>query len=547
MKLLLADLRALANLPGTAAGRRTLAANACGLGLLAVMSHQFTDLLLDHPGLVVGLHRASGGESQRALFEHALTACPVVAAWLGLALAQRQLFEAPELPLWRLAPLPSWRPAMQALLRSGFLASLWALSIAGPAAAATLQRGPAPAWAYALVPLAVVGATVPALAALLATQLLLVRFLAGRWLRLVLVAVAALASVGLSTWLMVTLLVDVNEQARGIVADAAAAAPPPWSVGPGAALLAGAARGELDVPALRDLLLWLAATWFGFRLLGRLHPRAHERHLAAAPLPWRRRGRRWPAGVVANVRNKEWAQVAEQPGALAGFLVFAVLVFAMCDRRVLVAGVLTSPTLPIDVAHFAALATWWFLGVLLVLHGHMGRIAQWDAPQWSLWQAAPTPPGALLAGKMTAVSALLLWPLLLVGAVGALLLGPQPAVLAAYAIAALGGTGVALGLLTIVGTLPWLVRPDAQGQAMQGGRNLVGALALVVGMQLALMPALLAWRELADHALLFGLEADEAWQAAPWVLAAALAYGASWLLLGWEIGRRNFARLLQPR
>jgi hypothetical protein len=55
--------------------------------------------------------------SEAALCAHALTACPMVAAWLGLALAQRTLFEAPELALWRLAPLPPWRPALQALLR----------------------------------------------------------------------------------------------------------------------------------------------------------------------------------------------------------------------------------------------------------------------------------------------------------------------------------------------------------------------------------------------------------------------------------------------
>ena len=177
MGLLAADLTALACLPRSAAGRRALSAAALGLGLFGWLSWWLAQTLLDHPGLVVGLHRASDGDSQRALFAYALSACPAVAAWLGLALAQRQLFAAPELPLWRTAPLPPWRPAMQALLRAGFASTGMALAIAGPGAVAVLARGPAPAWAYALVPLAVVAATVPSLAALLATQIVLVRFL----------------------------------------------------------------------------------------------------------------------------------------------------------------------------------------------------------------------------------------------------------------------------------------------------------------------------------------------------------------------------------
>lgn len=547
MNLLLADLRALASLPRTPAGRRALAASGSGLALLGLLSWWFANALLDQPGLVVALHGASDGRSQEVLFAHALTACPMVAAWLGLALAQRTLFEAPELPLWRVAPLPPWRPALQALARAGFAATLWALAIAGPGVVAVLGRGPAPAWAYALAPVAVVAATLPTLAASLAAQLLIVRYLAGRWLRLLLVVFAAAGSIGFSTWLMLTLFGKANDHARDVVAFAASDRPPPWSVGPPAALLAAAARGEFDLRALRDLALWVAATFVGFRLVGRAHPAACERHLAAEPPAWRRGGRRWPAGLAGTVLRKEFAQVAQQPGALVGFLVFAVLVFAMCERRVLVAGVLASPTLPADVAVFAALMAWWFLAVLLVLYAHMGRIAQWDGPQWALWQTAPAAPGAILRGKMLAVLALLGWPLALVGAAGVTVLGAPAAVVLAYALTALGGSGVALGVLTIVGTAPSLVRHDGDGGSLQGGKGLAAALLLVIGMQVAAAPALYAWRRLGDHAAEHGFDLEAAHAAAPAVVGAALAYGVAWVGLGWSIGSWNFARLLRPR
>ena len=111
MRLLVADLTALACLPRSAAGRRALSATALGLGLFGVLSWWLAQTLLDHPGLVVGLHRASDGDSQRVLFAYALSACPAVAAWLGLALAQRQLFAAPELPVAYSSTVASGKPS----------------------------------------------------------------------------------------------------------------------------------------------------------------------------------------------------------------------------------------------------------------------------------------------------------------------------------------------------------------------------------------------------------------------------------------------------
>jgi hypothetical protein len=214
---------------------------------------------------------------------------------------------------------------------------------------------------------------------------------------------------------------------------------------------------------------------------------------------------------------------------------------------VLAADLLASPTLPDDVAHFAALLVWWFLALVLVLYGHMGRLVQWDGPHWQLWQGSPATAGAILRGKMTAIGVMLLWPVTLVGAAGVVVLEARPLVVAAYAAAALGGTGVALGVLAVVGTLPMLVRPDDRGGATPGGRNLFGALLLVLGLQLAMAPAALAWRVVELRANQRGLGAAEAWEAAPAVLAAVLGYGLLALALGAAIGRWNFARLLRPR
>jgi hypothetical protein len=123
----------------------------------------------------------------------------------------------------------------------------------------------------------------------------------------------------------------------------------------------------------------------------------------------------------------------------------------------------------------------------------------------------------------------------------------RPAIVLAYAATALGGTGVALGVLTIVGTVPMLVRHDGDGGSLQGGKGLVAALLLVVGMQLAVLPALYAWHRLGEHAAVHGLTTAEAWRLAPPVVATAIAYGVVWLVVGWIVGSWNFARLLRPR
>jgi hypothetical protein len=546
MSLLGADLRMLGNLVATAAGRRLAFGVLLGHGLLATISWLFAEQLLGQRHLLATIHRQSGGDSLHGLLGYGLMACPLVATWLGLALAQRQLFEAPELPLWRVAPLAPWRGPLQALLRAIFVSTTWALALAGPFVAAVLHGRAAPGWAYALLPVAIAGATAPLLALLLAVQIVLVRFFAGRWLRLCFVVLSALASVGFMTWLLLTLFAPGPQRLQDALTTASAPQQLPWAVASAARVLTDAAGGELEPTALLQLLGWLLGSVLAFTAVALLHPRACERHLAAEPPLWRGRTRRWPVGLVAAMRRKEFAQVLQQPGALIGFLVFAVLVFGLCRNQVLVAGLLADARLPRPVQHFGVLLVHWFLAVLLVLYAHMGRLVLWDGAQWSLYMASPLPPRLLLRGKLQAVFVFLGWPLLLVAVAGALLLDADGLVILTFVGAGLGGNCAALGVLAVIGTWPRLMRPDQGGQVLQGGRSFLAALLLVVAFEGICAPVVFGWWHW--HGLLqaWRPDADQLRHAAVIAIAGALLYGSVIATIGSWLGTRNMRRLLQP-
>lgn len=543
MGLFAADLRALANLALLPLGRRSLFGAGIGLVLLAVISWWFAHTVLDHPNLRWHLLRGHR-DPLLGLLGHGLMACPLVATWLGLSLAQRQLFDSPELLLWRQAPIARWRPAMQVLLRAGFTSSCWAAALAAPFLVAVLRFHDAAPLGYAMLPVAIVGATLPLLAILLAVQIVLMRFFAGRWLRLLLATAGALASVGFSTWLLMTLFRSPEARLRSVASAADTAHELPLPIELGAQLIADASRGQWSTPLLGQAGLWFLAILLGFRLVAHLHPGAHERHLAAEPPLWRRRGARWPASAARTVRNKELAQVLQQPGALVSFLVFGVLVFALSRQQVLVGSLLGDRSLPAEFAVYGALCGLWFLAVLLVLYAHMGRLVLWDSAQWSLYVVSPVAPGTLLRGKLVAIGLLLLWPLLLVGAAGVAVLGAEGRVLLAYAGTAVGGTLAALGVLAVVGTLPMLLRPDPDGRTAPGGRSFVAALVLVVAFQATMVPAVFAW---SVYVVPTAERLDElGWNELGGLVAAAVGYGALVVLLGGLVGSRNLRRLLRP-
>jgi hypothetical protein len=546
MALLRADLRALANLPTTSAGRRVAIGTLLGLGLLALMWWSVASTMMRHPQLLPMLHQATGGNSLHGLLGIGLMPCAIAASWLGLSLAQRQLFETPELLLWRTAPIPGWRAAVQVLLRACFLTLLWASALAVPFVVTLLRASPAGWLAYLLLPLAILCCTVPLLATLLAVQIVLVRFFAGRLLRIVLAVVAALASVLFSTWLLLGLFAPEQARLQAVATMPGGPDRLPWTIETAASLLASAANGTLDTAALRGALGWLGLAVSLFWFAAKLHPRAVEKHLEAQAPLLRRRRSRWPTGIAANVRKKEFAQVLQQPGALIGFLVFAVLVFALASERVLVGGLLNDSRLPRDLAHTAAMAVLWFLAVLLVLYAHMGRLALWDGPQWSLYTGSPAAPRAILRGKLEAVLVFLLWPLVLVAGAGAHLFSASLTAVASFVGIALGGTLAALGVLAVVGTSPRLMRPDDGGHIVQGGRSFLAALLLVLLFQLAMSPAMFGWMHVIDHLRTHRIRPETVHAWAPWVVGAAVLHGLSVGGLGIALGVRNYRRLTAP-
>lgn len=547
MKLLLADLRALANLPTTRLGRRTGFAMLSGLLLLTLMSWWTADTLVGNPELLRQLLRGRGEQALRGLCGHGLMICPMVATWLGLALAQRQLFDTPELHLWRTAPIAPIRGPLQILLRALFVSLLWSSALAGPFLIALLRRSPAPPLAYALVPLAIASCTAPVLALLLAVQIVMVRILAGRWLRLVLTTIAALASVGFTIWLLLSLFRSGSERSAEIEA-AATERSLPMTVDAAATMLAEAAGGTLTSAHVLPVFGWLLAAIAVFLACTPLHARAHERHLESYRPLWRRNGRRWPVSVAGTIRRKEFAQVLQQPGTLVGFLVFAVLVYAFARDQVLVDGLLQHHRVPLEARKLAAMLTWWFLAVLLVLYAHMGRLALWDGAQWPLYMASPTPAGAILRGKLQAIAVLLLWPLMLVAVIGSHQLQVATGTMLWFVAFALAGTVLALGVVATVGTWPRLMRPDAEGQILQGGRSFLAAMVMVLLFQLTLMPAMMAWSLLVLRAQQTGvLNFAQVESLLPWALAAAATYALLIGLAGVLLGTRHYRRLLSPR
>lgn len=547
MNLLAADLRALGNLPATATGRRITVGMLFGLGLLSLMSWWLAKTIVNDQRLLYLLGELGGADTMPRLLGYGLMTCPMVATWLGLATAQRQLFETPELMLWRQAPISGFAGPLQIFLRAVFLSTIWATALAAPFLVAVMQRSPAPWSAYALVPVAIMTCTVPLLATLLAVQIVMVRFLAGRWLRLVLSIIAALASIAFTIWLLLNLFTTGRDRIDEVVAAADLAERMPLTVRAAAVMLAHACNRTIEFGHVWPALLWLLGAVALFSCGAAMHARAHERYMESDRPMWRRSNHRWPTSLASNIRKKEFAQVLQQPGALIGFLLFAVLVFVLARERVLVGNILAQRQITPIVREIAALLTWWFLAVLLVLYAHMGRLALWDGAQWPLYMASPARPQAILRGKLLAIATFLAWPLLLVAVAGSQTLDVSGAAMLWFLGLALTGTLVALGVVAMVGTWPRLMRPDSEGQILQGGKSFFAAMIMVTLFQGALMPAFYVWIRLANHARDHRITAEFADEWLPWFCGGAALYGLFVATLGFLVGGRNYRSLLAPR
>ncbi len=542
MGLLAADLQALGNVLRGREGRRPLFGHLVTLTVLAGISSILGEAMLAQPSLRDAVLHARGG-GVRTLLGAALGPSFLVAVWFGFGHAWRALFETPELPLWRQAPLPAWRPPLQVLLRILFLCWLWASALCTPFALRVLGLTSAPPAAVLMVPVAVLVCLLPTLAMVMAAQILMQRFLAGPAAQTLATVLAGLASLAFAGFLTASAFAPSSEQAAALATFVRQQPELPGAAGLGADLLAWTAGRELPARTAPALLGWLGLPLLLFLLVGLLHPRAAENSARVRAGRGRRR-RPLADTVVAAVRQKELAQIAQQPGHLIGMALFAVLLWVFARNGVLVRPILTAPMLPLPARQCGAMLGLWFLAALMALNGNMGRVALQDGAQWSLYQLAPARPGAILRGKLEAIATLLLWPVLVVAFLGAQVFGAGLATVLVFLGMALLGNGIALGVLALVGTMPWLLRPDESGRLGQGARPLLAAMLLVLAFELALAPALVTALILAD---LLGQDAI------PLGTAAALqagALGASALLAavaGGLVGARNFARLLRPR
>lgn len=545
MGLIAADLRALANLPTNAVGRRMTVGLMTGLGLLSLLSWWLADAVMNSPELrqAMGLNRNQDVIAR--LLGYGLMTCPMVATWLGLATAQKQLFETPELMLWRQAPMAGFRGPLQIFLRAAFISTLWATALSAPFIVAVMRQSPAPWTAYALIPLGIMSCTVPLLATLLSVQIVMVRYLSGRWLRIFLSAIAALVSVAFTIWLLLTMFTNGGDRIEEVAAAAKSTQRIPITVHAAATMLSDAVNQRLTFAKVLPVLSWTCGALGLFACAALLHPRAHERYIESDRPMWRRSNHRWPGSLASNVRKKEFAQVLQQPGALIGFLVFAVLVFALARERVLVDTILSRGRLPQEVRNLAALLTWWFLAVLLVLYAHMGRLALWDGAQWPLYIASPAKPGWILRGKLQAIGVFLLWPLLLVAGVGVQALDVKLSTMMWFGGFALAGTFVALAVIAVIGTWPRLMRPDDEGQIMQGGKSFFAAMIMVCLFQITMIPAVYVWTWVANpRHRITSYVVD---QSLPSLLGIAIGYAFIVTSIGFAIGGLNYKRLLAPR
>ena len=545
MGLIAADLRALANLPTNAVGRRMTLGLVTGLGLLALLSWWLADAVMNSTELrqAIGINRHQDVIAR--LLGYGLMTCPMVATWLGLATAQKQLFETPELMLWRQALMAGFRGPVQIFLRAGFISTLWATALSAPFVVAVMRQTPAPWTAYALIPFAIMSCTVPLLATLLSVQIFMMRYLAGRWLRILLSAVAALVSVAFTIWLLLTMFTSGGDRIEEVAAAANSRQRLPITVHAAATMLSDAVNQRLTFVKVSPVLSWTFGALGLFACAALFHPRAHERYIESNRPIWRRSNHRWPTSLSSNVRKKEFAQVLQQPGALIGFIVFAVLVFALARERVLVETILNRSRLPQEVRNLAAMLTWWFLAVLLVLYAHMGRLALWDGTQWPLYIASPAKPSWILRGKLQAVSVFLLWPLILVAGVSVQALDVEFSTLMWFFGFASAGTFIALAVIAVIGTWPRLMRPDNEGQIMQGGKSFFAAMIMVCLFQITMIPAAYAWTLVANPRLRITSYVVD--QTLPSLLGIAIGYSVVIASIGFVVGRLNYKRLLAPR
>ncbi len=545
MGLLTADLQSLRNTLRRD-GRQALFGRFLPPLALAAMHWLIGATLVEHRELLSLLH--GGGDPAERLFGHALSSGPVVAGWIGFALAQRQLFEAPELALWQCAPIGRGRAALQVWLRAFGTAMLWAGALSLPLLFSMLHAANAGSHAYGLAAVAVASNVAPSLSFVLALQIALMRFSSGRMMRMALSGLSALAAFGFPVFLLAQVFFGGSNSADELAATAHGRGGGGLLSRAAAEALAASCRGGASWSQVAAMLL-PTALGAGLLLLSLpLHPIAAQNHeLAQATGP--RRRTRWPDGQLAVLRRKEFAQLMQQPGALLHMLLVGVMIHAFAANGLFVGGFLAGDRLPPELQQSAAMLTLWFFAVLMLLYTHMGRMCSNDGPQWPLYIQSPAAGSAILRAKLQVVGVLLLWPLAAALSAGIQWLDAGWEACLPFCALGLAGSLVALAILAVVGTWPWLVRQENDGRLTQGSRGLVGSLTLVLSFYLAASPALVGWVYLLQQCQGLPLHEIRLIMGSLWppVLLTAIGFGALALAAAGIIAKRNYRRLLAAR
>ena len=545
MGLLRADLQSLAN--GLRAdGRASLASRFLPPFVLAAMHWMMGALMLQNQRLLRLVD--DGGMPLQSLIGNALSAGPVVAGWIGFALAQRQLFEAPELVLWRSAPMGAGRAATQVLLRAFGTSMLWALALCAPMIAHLLLQAGAKPLAWAAAAVALVAVVAPPLCFVLALQITVMRLSRGPVARAALSAISSLSAFGFPVFLLAQVFYggadNATELARGAERGQAAGR----GTEAAARLVAEAVEGAANASSWIAALAPLAVLGIAFAAVAPLHPVAVQNHELARSSA---RGRRshWPHRAVAALRRKEFALLFQQPGALVHMLLVGAMVHMFAAQGTFVGSFLAGDRLPPETRQCAAMLTLWFLAALMLLYTHMGRLCASDGPQWPLYLQSPIAPSTLLSAKLQSIGLLMLWPVAVAAWAGSWWLEAGRSSTLPFLGFAAAGTLVALAIVAIVGTWPWLVRQEGDGKLTQGARGLVGSLTLVFSFYVAVAPGFAAWAWLLDR---FENVPDHEARAAiasllPPMLLAAFGFAGLLFAIATTLARHNYARLLAAR
>jgi len=542
--LLWSDLQAVGNSVRQSGARGPLVGTIITLTLIGALSHLFGSVLVSALASRSDLLPSQGTAN---LFALLFMPTSLISVWFGLAACQRQLFEAKDLDLVLTAPITTTRVVFLVFLRVWFLTTLYGVALVGPLAWQLLETMSAPPSARIVVAAGVALAAGPPVAAIMAVTISLLRWFSGRGTRLLLTILVSALSVAFSLFLL-TAAFGREKQAVALLDMAQSKRALPWMI-EAAGNLVAASLGEpwQHDTVLRGIGFFLLAVILLY-LCGQWYPRAVELS---------RQGRRpafglglkrpWPASPVAALRRKEMARLLQEPRQLFGMLLYALMLFLAARSGLLIDGALGSEEAPWQARELVALMILWFLGVLMALPANFTRFVLGDGSQWDLFVCAPIRPGQLLNAKLQTACLVLLWPWLVVGAIGVSVLGVTTGTLLVYLALGLIGVFLALAILSPMATLPLLIKPQDDGSTGQHGRTLLAVFGLILLFEcLVAVPALSAWLWL-SYRWRNGQSVPEVGTLALLAVAFAAAYALVLAIPSMFWTRRNMRVLLRAR